>query len=199
MSHQVKKIILITGGVRSGKSKFAQELISTMGKEVRYIATAEAKDKEMEKRVNLHKQNRPSTWQTLEEPINLVKYFNSESRISKMSKETEINEVTLIDCVTIWVSNLLLQNKDKGKEYWESDKGLKEVELQIDYFISSLKNYPNSVVLVTNEVGWGGIAMSPLGRVYQDILGWTNQKLASIADEVYLVVSGIPMIIKGSY
>lgn len=197
MSHQVKKIILVTGGVRSGKSKFAQELVSTMGKEVRYIATAEAKDKEMEKRIRLHKQNRPYTWQTLEEPINLVKYFNTESIISEMS-QTEIKKITLIDCVTIWISNLLLLNDDKGKEYWESAKGLKEVELKIDYFISSLKNYPSSVVLVTNEVGWGGIAMSPLGRAYQDILGWTNQKLASTADEVYFVVSGIPMKIKGS-
>lgn len=187
MSHQDKKIILVTGGVRSGKSKFAQELISTIGKEVRYIATAEAKDKEMEKRIRLHKQNRPCTWQTIEEPTNLEKYFN-----------TEIKEITLIDCVTIWVSNLLLLNDNKGKEYWESDKGLKEVELKIDYFISSLKSYPCSVVLVTNEVGWGGIAMSPLGRAYQDILGWTNQKLASAADEIYFVVSGIPMKIKGS-
>lgn len=186
MSHQDKKIILVTGGVRSGKSKLAQELISTIGEEVRYIATAETKDKEMEKRIRLHKQNRPYTWQTIEEPTNLAKYFNTET------------SVTLIDCVTIWVSNLLLLNDDKGKEYWESDEGLKEVELKIDYFISSLNSYPSSVVLVTNEVGWGGIAMSPLGRVYQDILGWTNQKLASVADEVYFVVSGIPMKIKGS-
>jgi len=198
--NQVKKIILITGGIRSGKSKFAQELINTIGEGIRYIATAEVKDKEMEKRVQLHKQNRPSAWEILEEPINIEKYFNPELKVDKtpIETKTERTAVTLIDCVTIWVANLLLQSEDKGVEYWESDNGLKEVELQINNFISSLISHPSSVVLVTNEVGWGGIAMSPLGRVYQDILGWTNQKLASIADEVYFVVSGIPMKIKGS-
>ncbi len=198
MYQKDKKIILVTGGVRSGKSRFAQELAIQYGNQVRYIATAEAKDNEMEKRILLHKKNRPNTWLTIEEPLELAKLFKN--RYSNNHRDTLFDRnsdevLTLIDCITIWTSNLLLQESE-GNDVWKTENGLKKVEGIVDDFLISLQNYPYSIIIVTNEVGWGGIAMNSLGRVYQDFLGWTNQKIAAIADEVYLVASGIPIKIK---
>lgn len=193
MSHQDHKIILVTGGVRSGKSRYAQELVSKYNKQVRYIATAEAKDEEMENRVQLHRENRSDSWLVVEEPIHIEKLFN-------MNEDTFDSEeyVTLVDCITLWTSNLLLQKDEEGKELWEIENGIKVFEEKVDSFISALKLYNKLVVIVTNEVGWGGIQMSSLGRLYQDLLGWTNQKIAAVADDVYMVVSGIPLKVKGS-
>jgi len=192
LSQGEKRIILVTGGIRSGKSRFAQKLVADLSVSVRYIATAEARDEEMKKRVHLHQANRPSSWPTVEEPLNLASLFTSSAI------QTEQAMVTLIDCITVWVSNMLLQRDISDIEYWESNAGIKEVENNVDQFISAILTYPKSIVIVTNEVGWGGIALSPLGRVYQDILGWTNQKIAAAADEVYFVAAGLPLVLKGS-
>lgn len=187
MSHYDRKVIFITGGIRSGKSRFAQELAIHYGTQVRYVATAEARDKEMEKRIQLHRQNRPDSWLTVEEPIELSKIINMDA--DRM--------VTLIDCITIWVSNLLIQKDMEGMEHWQTAEGLAAAEEKVDDFLAAIQTYPGLIIIVSNEVGWGGIEINPLGRVYQDILGWTNQKIAAIADEVYLVASGIPMQLKG--
>ncbi|MFV9510151.1 bifunctional adenosylcobinamide kinase/adenosylcobinamide-phosphate guanylyltransferase [Tepidibacillus sp. LV47] len=189
MSFPQAKIILVTGGVRSGKSSFAQSLASQYERQVRYIATAEAKDEEMRKRILHHQKNRPTNWKVIEEPIWIDQYFAPNEKASA-------DTVTLLDCVTVWVSNLLLQKDPMGKEMWESEKGVKKVEEQIERFIHALRETNHKAILVTNEVGFGGIEMNVLGRIYQDLLGWTNQKLAKVADQVYLVVAGIPMLIK---
>lgn len=81
----------------------------------------------------------------------------------------------MIDCITLWTTNLLLQKDNDGKECWESEEGIKFFEAKVDSFVEALKNYNQPVVIVTNEVGWGGIEIYPLGRVYQDMLGFTNQ------------------------
>ncbi len=198
MSQNNKQIILVTGGVRSGKSSYAQRLVSQYGDNVRYIATAESKDKEMEKRIILHRQNRPQSWKTVEEPIYLSKLLIAgDSHHPFIENQTTEEVATLIDCITLWTSNLLLQKDEQDKELWETENGRKRVEKMIDDFLNALTSYHYPVIIVTNEVGWGGIEMSTLGRVYQDILGWTNQKIAKTADEVYMVVSGVPIQIKG--
>lgn len=191
MSNQKNKIILVTGGVRSGKSSYAQKLVLDSNKQVRYIATAEGNDAEMKKRIKHHKENRPTTWEIVEEPINIDDLF-------EVTDNYDEDKITMVDCITLWTTNLLLQKDADGKEYWETDAGIISFEDKVDSFITALKNYDKPVVLVTNEVGWGGIEITPLGRAYQDMLGFTNQKLAAVADEVYLVVTGIPMQIKGS-
>lgn len=196
MSQNDKKIILVTGGIRSGKSSFAQRLVQPYGDHVRYIATAQAKDEEMEKRIVIHRQNRPKSWRTLEEPIHLAKLFY-EDRSDDFDKQMNQEVASLIDCITLWISNILLQKDEQGKELWETEEGQKKVESMIDDFLHALTGHRYPVIIVTNEVGWGGIEMNPLGRVYQDILGWTNQKISNIADEVYMVVSGIPVLLKG--
>jgi len=196
LSQHDKKIILVTGGIRSGKSSFAQRLVQPYGDHVRYIATAEAKDEEMEKRIGIHRQNRPKSWQTVEEPLHLAKLFY-EDESDDSEKQTNQEVASLIDCITLWTSNLLLQKGEQDEELWETEEGRKKVETMIDDFLHALTVYRYPVIIVTNEVGWGGIEMSALGRVYQDILGWTNQKIANMADEVYLVVSGIPVQLKG--
>jgi len=189
LSFPQTKIILITGGVRSGKSSFAQSLASQYERQVRYLATAEAKDEEMRRRIVHHQKNRPTSWNVIEEPIWIDQYFVPNEKVSA-------DTVTLLDCVTVWISNLLLQKDSMGKEMWESKQGVKIVEEQIDRFIQTLMKANQPTILVTNEVGFGGIEMNVLGRIYQDLLGWTNQKLAKVADQVYLVVAGIPMLIK---
>lgn len=189
MTYPQANVTLITGGVRSGKSNFAQSLASQYERHVRYLATAEAKDEEMRRRILHHQKNRPTNWKIIEEPIWIDQYFAPK-------KKASADTVTLIDCVTVWVSNLLLQKDPMGKEMWESEQGVKIVEEQIDRFIQTLMKTNQPTILVTNEVGFGGIEMNVLGRIYQDLLGWTNQKLAKVADQVYLVVAGIPMLIK---
>lgn len=188
---QDNKIIIVTGGVRSGKSSFAQKLVLDYDKQVRYIATAEGNDDEMKKRIKHHKEHRPSTWEIVEETINIDELFTN-------NQDNTEDKITMIDCITLWTTNLLLQKDNDGKECWESEEGIKFFEAKVDSFVEALKNYNQPVVIVTNEVGWGGIEIYPLGRVYQDMLGFTNQKLAAVADEVYLVTCGIPMQIKGS-
>lgn len=193
-NHDNNQVIFITGGVRSGKSSFAQRLAAESGKPVRYIATAEAKDKEMEKRIQNHRQDRPESWMTVEEPIYLARLF----QWNHIEENLNPPAISLIDCITLWISNLLLQRDEDKKEYWETNLGLERVNEMVDEFLATIQSYPFPVIIVTNEVGLGGIEMSPLGRVYQDILGWTNQKIARIASEVYFVASGIPLQIKGS-
>jgi len=192
-----RRIVLITGGIRSGKSRFAQQLANSLNKQVLYIATAEAKDKEMEERILLHKQNRPTSWLVEEEPIEIAKLLSLRTALDK-NITSSLDIVVLIDCITIWVSNLLLQKDNNGKEFWQTKQGLKAVEKTIEQFLYQLNKIPYPVIAVTNEVGWGGIEINPLGRKYQDILGWTNQKIAALANEAYFVVAGIPLQIKNN-
>jgi len=197
----MKKIILLTGGVRSGKSRYAQELAKEYQR-VRFIATAQSLDEEMEKRIKNHQLNRPKDWLLIEEPLKIKDYFLAERNGSLFEREKRIGgissyDVTILDCITLWISNLLLQPANSGKELWETEEGLKLVEKEVLELVEILRGHPLPVIIVTNEVGLGGVQLSPLGRVYQDILGWTNQQLAFVSDEVYLLLSHIPLKIKG--
>jgi adenosylcobinamide kinase/adenosylcobinamide-phosphate guanylyltransferase len=167
------KIIFITGGARSGKSSFAmKEASKILGKKA-YIATAEALDKEMEERIEKHKKDRGNNWDTYEEPIKIPGVVNEIK--NKYS-------AVVIDCLTLWLSNLMHSNKN--------------VRDEIEAFCSSLSTVNCSLFTVSNEVGMGIVPDNKMAREFRDWAGFLNQKIAEIADEVYLVTAGIPMRIK---
>lgn len=170
------KITFILGGARSGKSAYAKELANRQKKKVAFIATCEARDKEMRERIRLHKKNRPLNWKTFEEPL----------FVSKILKEiTNIYEIILIDCLTLLISNLLLKGSKEGC-----------IEREVNKILSTLKKNKNKSIIVSNEVGLGIVPDSRLGREFRDIAGRINQQVAEKSDEVFFVVSGIPWRIK---
>jgi len=174
-------VTFIIGGARSGKSSFALNLaegarggdaISPAMKKV-YIATAQALDNEMKERIERHKKERSAEWATIEEPLN----------ISEMIKEVHKKyDVILLDCLTLWLSNLMLNNKD--------------IEKEVDALCKLLPTVDCSLFTVSNEVGMGIVPDNELSRKFRDLAGLLNQKIAGIADEVYLVTAGIPLKIK---
>ncbi|MBF0274641.1 MAG: bifunctional adenosylcobinamide kinase/adenosylcobinamide-phosphate guanylyltransferase [Nitrospinae bacterium] len=168
-----KKIILITGGAKSGKSRIALDKASSFAHKV-FIATAEAKDDEMMVKIQKHKEERGNDWLTIEEPLNLVEAIRS----------IREDSVILIDCITLWLTNLMMN--------FTSD----EIEKKIDAFIELLKQSPNSFILVTNEVGMGVVPTSDMGRRFIELSGRTNQKLATVSPTVLMAVSGLPLVIK---
>jgi adenosylcobinamide kinase/adenosylcobinamide-phosphate guanylyltransferase len=168
-----KKIVFITGGVRSGKSSFVlKEASKILGKKV-YIATAEALDEEMKERIKDHKRKRGKDWDTYEEPIKIADVIkNIEDQYS----------VIVIDCLTLWLSNLFLNNKN--------------VEKEIESFHCSLSTVHSPLFIVSNEVGMGIVPENKMARNFRDMSGILNQKVAEISDEVYVVIAGIPLKIK---
>jgi adenosylcobinamide kinase / adenosylcobinamide-phosphate guanylyltransferase len=172
----MNKIILILGGARSGKSTYAAELAGRY-KKVAFIATGEGLDSEMKKRIKIHKESRPKTWKTFEEPTD----------ISGLLTDMEDNfECTIIDCMTLLVSNLIL-NGEKEKRVLE----------RVEKLFVKLKKRKGKIIIVSNEVGLGLVPANKLGRVFRDIAGKVNQLIAKKADQVFLTVSGIPVKIKG--
>lgn len=178
MSH----IILITGGARSGKSRFAEELALAYGGPLCYLATAQPYDDEMTERIGRHRQRRGAVWQTIEEPLLLPR------ALTRIDGE---HRVILVDCVTIWLSNLLL-SLDENQPDAEA-----QVLSHLQHLAAVLQEMSTPVILVTNEVGLGIVPENRLARLFRDIAGQANQMLAAAAGEVHLVVSGIPMQLKG--
>ncbi|WP_415888912.1 bifunctional adenosylcobinamide kinase/adenosylcobinamide-phosphate guanylyltransferase [Neptuniibacter sp. SY11_33] len=166
---------LILGGARSGKSQVAQERATITGQPVVYIATAQAQDSEMEQRIELHRQNRPSEWQILEIPFDLP-----DALYSLSGKGNTV----LVDCLTLWLTNLLLKGLEPMQE------GMKALTAAVDDFEGNL-------ILVSNEVGWGIVPMGELSRQFQDNTGRLHQDLAAVVEVVTLTVAGIPMAVKG--
>lgn len=172
----MKKIIFITGGARSGKSDFALKEASGISGKKAYIATAEALDEEMRKRIEEHKKKRGEGWDTYEEPL----------RIDYVIKETESEySAIVIDCMTIWLSNLLHGNYDVMNEIESITDALR------------ITDNVSRIYIISNEVGLGIVPDNEMARRFRDMAGILNQKVAKIADEVYLVTAGIPVKIKG--
>ncbi len=170
-------LILVLGGARSGKSSYAQQLAQGLGRErVLYVATAEAGDEEMRERIERHRQGRPPGWRTLEAPRNVGQAIREQAGDA---------EVVLVDCLTMLVSNLLLEGA-----------GEDEVLAQVRELAGCAQRAPHLIV-ISNEVGMGLVPPYPLGRAYRDLLGRANQLLAQSAGRVHLLVAGIPLIIKG--
>lgn len=171
-----QKVVIITGGARSGKSRFAQELVTRWGTEVIFIATAAVRDNEMEKRITRHRQSRPRQWKTIEETRDLV------GAIEALGDEPK---TIIVDCITLWLSNLM-----EGGD--EDNVIRRETERLGDL----LQRSPHRCILVTNEVGSGIVPDNALARRFRDMAGEVNQILASCADECYLMAAGIPVKIK---
>jgi adenosylcobinamide kinase/adenosylcobinamide-phosphate guanylyltransferase len=169
------EIILITGGTRSGKSRYAEQRAREMGGRSVYVATAEANDEEMAQRIAEHRKRRGNQWRTIEEPLELT---------LALLAERGKTDCALVDCLTLWISNLLLRHDHE----YASEK--------VDELIEKLPQLNFHVVLVTNEVGWGIVPDNPLARKFRDLTGWTNQRMAQAANEVILMVAGVPMIVK---
>jgi adenosylcobinamide kinase/adenosylcobinamide-phosphate guanylyltransferase len=176
-----KQIILLLGGARSGKSRYAQQLASNLGDKILFVATGEALDEEMQARITEHRKNRPKSWSTLEIPTGIGK---------KIKKGIGDAKVVIIDCLTLLVSNLLRDKPD----YPEAEK---RVTSEINELITAMEKLDASFVIVSNEVGMGLVPDTRLGRIYRDMLGKANQLLASHATEVYLMVACLPVRVKG--
>jgi adenosylcobinamide kinase/adenosylcobinamide-phosphate guanylyltransferase len=170
------RVIFITGGARSGKSRLAESIAEELGSPLCYIATAQAKDTEMAKRIAAHRVRRGDVWQTVEEPLELARAISS--------PDGEYGAI-LVDCITLWISNLLLLHNDPYLV-------LKEVRALANLFPA----LETDLILVSNEVGMGIVPENALARTFRDLAGETNEILAAAADEVHLLFSGIPLRLK---
>ena len=169
----MKKIILITGGQRSGKSAKAEELALSLSTHPVYLATAHIWDDEFRERVKKHQERRGPEWTNIEEEIHL-------------SRHDLTGRVVVIDCITLWLTNLFYQLDSKV------DTALKSAKKEFDAFTQNDATY----IFVTNEIGLGGVSTNQLQRKFTDLQGWMNQYIAQKADEVILMVSGIPVKVK---
>jgi len=170
-----KEFLLVLGGARSGKSSWALKYAEDHYSSCLFLATAEVIDEEMALRVRLHKESRGPKWRLIEEPINIIEAL--ETRCSD-------TEVVLIDCVTIWLSNILLK------------KGAGEVAGYEDRLLEKLSARKRSIIIVSNEVGGGIVPANRSARQFRDLAGLLNQKLARLADNVVVTTAGIPIFIK---
>jgi adenosyl cobinamide kinase/adenosyl cobinamide phosphate guanylyltransferase len=171
-----QKLILVLGGARAGKSTFALRLAKEHAGEgsVTFIATAQAFDDEMTQRIARHRDERPSNWSTIEEPYQL----------DQALIQTPDSSVVLIDCLTLFVSNWLLRGNDP------------KLQETVESFLATVRSRTQTVICVSNEVGLGLVPETPLGRTFRDLLGRVNQQFAEAADEVYLLVAGLPLRLK---
>jgi adenosylcobinamide kinase/adenosylcobinamide-phosphate guanylyltransferase len=171
-----RKVYFITGGARSGKSAFAEKLASTLNGKRAYIATAQALDAEMAAKIEKHRKDRGTTWDTYEEPLAVAEL------LAKLSRSYD---VALLDCLTLWLSNVMAHADGDG-----------EVQSRSDELVAAVRDFKGSCIVVSNEVGLGIVPDNPLARKFRDSAGMLNQKMAREADEVYFTASGIPMRIK---
>lgn len=177
------KIILVTGGARSGKSRFAEQYAKNKGNKLAYIATAEVLDLEMADRVKLHQERRKDCWETFEAP------FAAEQAI-KAASDAQF-PVILFDCLTVYTANLLLAEQSDCIETRR-----KNVMLKTAAVLHAAKESSSTIIFVTNEVGMGIVPDNALSREYRDLAGWINQEFAAAANEVYLVVCGLAVELK---
>jgi adenosylcobinamide kinase / adenosylcobinamide-phosphate guanylyltransferase len=176
-------IVLILGGARSGKSRFAQQLAQQLsGDDVLFVATAEAGDEEMSRRIHVHQTTRPATWPTLEAAFDVG---------SAIQSAAPRQQTLLIDCLTLLVSNVLLKHADAGPVLAGQC-----VESEIDKLLTVCNAHPGNVILVSGEVGLGLVPETPLGRWYRDLLGTANQSVAARSNATYLVIAGLPVELK---
>lgn len=170
------RLILVLGGVRSGKSHFAQELAKVLaGDQVLFVATAEARDGEMSRRINLHRQSRPHAWHTLERPIRVG---------AALANEDALPPVVLLDCLTLLVSNILLQ-ENRDLELIEQD-----LRSEMNALVELVRKQRTCLIVVSGEVGMGVVPESSLGRRFRDLLGFANQALATEAQATYFMIAG---------
>jgi len=173
------KVTLVTGGVRSGKSKFALSYAQSKNGNKVFIATAVPFDDEMRIRVENHRLERGELFETVEEPYDLA------DAITRIHSGYSI---AVVDCLTVWMGNL----------FYQYEQNPKQIYTEIDHLIIVLRSAQSEIIIVTNEVGWGIVPENKLAREFRDMNGLLNQKVAAVADNVILSVSGIQINIKGN-
>lgn len=183
-----RTLTLILGGVRSGKSDYAEVLASRLGQRVLYIATAEALDDEMRARVAAHRTRRPPDWHTLEVSVNVGAALQS-------SPEAARADVLLLDCLTMLVSNIILSDGAVDAEP-DVDATWAGVQAEVEALLLAHDMLGAPLIVVSNEVGLGVVPSYKLGRIYRDCLGRANQALARVADRVIYMVAGLPVDVK---
>lgn len=178
------RIVLVTGGARSGKSVFAETLAARHGERVAYVATATVGDAEMADRIARHRARRPAAWSTLEAPLDIL--------ASLAALDAGI-EVVLVDCLAVWAANRLLAVGEPAEDGWWDRVGALERVLaeELELVVTTGRAAAWDLLLVTNEVGFGVVPPTELGRAYRDLLGRLNQVVAARANDVFLVVAGL--------
>lgn len=169
-------IIFFIGGARSGKSAYALELGSRIHGRKAFLATAEAFDDEMSERIAMHRKNRPVEWETIEEPLAINE---------RLRKIDDVYDIVIIDCLTLWLSNMIGKDEDSD-----------QIRAEIELLAATMKDVSYNSIVVSNEVGQGIVPENKVARLFRDLNGWINRRIASIADEVYIVTCGIPLKIK---
>jgi adenosylcobinamide kinase/adenosylcobinamide-phosphate guanylyltransferase len=167
------KSLLVLGGARSGKSAYAQRVVERSGLERVLVATAEAGDTEMAKRIARHRAGRGAGWRVVEEPLDLS---------DALAREARPDRAVLVDCLTLWLSNLMLAGRDPDGE--------------TERFRATLRALPGPAVLVSNEVGSGVVPDTPLGRAFRDVQGRLNGVAAAACDAAVILVAGCPLVLK---
>lgn len=179
---------LILGGARSGKSRLAEQRATAHGGPVTVIATAEAGDDEMAARIARHRADRPVHWQVVEAPTALT---------AALTEAARPGSVVLVDCLTLWLSNLLTRDPASLTAPHAADRPPRW-QNEIDALVETLPRLPGELVLVANEVGLGLVPETPLGRLFRDEAGRLNQVVAAACERVTFVAAGLPLTLKGS-
>jgi adenosylcobinamide kinase/adenosylcobinamide-phosphate guanylyltransferase len=179
----MSKLTFILGGARSGKSIYAERLAEGRGGRTLYIATGEGLDDEMRGRIAKHRQGRPARWKTLELPLDVGR--------SVLADPPEA-DVIVLDCLTLLVSNLILKTAP-DVDHPDEAQARARVETEMSELLRAVESIPAKWLIVSNEVGEGVVPAYPVGRLFRDLLGWANQRIAEKADEVYWMVAGIPV------
>ncbi|HID77704.1 MAG TPA: bifunctional adenosylcobinamide kinase/adenosylcobinamide-phosphate guanylyltransferase [Planctomycetaceae bacterium] len=178
------RIVLVTGGCRSGKSRYAQQLAESLPAPRLYVATCQPGDEEMRERVRRHRQSRAGRgWETAEEPI----------RVVELLRRNDPFRVVLVDCLTLWVANLMERCAPVGQSLDEDT-----LAERCESLMAAARLRRGTVILVTNEVGMGIVPESVLARKFRDLMGRSNQVIGAQADQVVLMACGIPLVLKGS-
>ncbi|BAS29327.1 bifunctional adenosylcobinamide kinase/adenosylcobinamide-phosphate guanylyltransferase [Limnochorda pilosa] len=202
------ELILVTGGARSGKSRWAERLAGARGGPVTFVATARVEDAEMAERVRRHRARRPPEWRTVEAPLGLARVLRDlaaeDSRSAgagDVARASRKAAPVIVDCLTLLLSNLLLE-ASRGREGGEEgppDPGVEEAVLgEVRAALEAAEALVGPVIFVTNEVGGGIVPLSPVARRFRDLAGLANQEAAARAGRVYWMISGIPVRVKGS-
>lgn len=174
MSAVGRDTTLVLGGARSGKSAYAEGLIESSGFQPVYLATGRAFDGEMENRIAMHQQRRGDAWQTIEEPVDLV---------GMLENHSGSGHAVLVDCLTLWLTNLMMDERD--------------IETESGRLCAGLKSHDGIVVLVSNEVGLGIVPENAMARAFRDHAGRLHQQIADLAETVWFVAAGLPLKMKG--
>jgi adenosylcobinamide kinase / adenosylcobinamide-phosphate guanylyltransferase len=176
------KIVLVTGGSRSGKSAYAQKMAELLSGSRAFIATCPVLDEEMHERIRKHQEaRRGKGWDTIEEPLDICGAVDKAHQYS----------ILVVDCLTLWINNLLYEAEKTGREISES-----EISRECQTLIAACEKHPGTIIFVTNEIGMGIIPENPLSRLYRDLVGRCNQIIAGASASTVLLVSGQPLEIK---